>query len=433
VYDSQGECGRKTPIGGTHIPLFDSSGVLHQGQMDLRLWNDAVGSLSTPGQTGKALSRDDIDEDDLRPDLAQLMNLTKQYRAGKIPHVDWLDRLTFAQVEKRKDRDKQSSQLLFLTIEFVSASLDGKPVSIVYYDPGLEPYPESGRLSETQSHQTSLIASDENLVENKHHKLTRSQRTGQSEKNLKPNAELRDRLNAIVAYPSTRSLSSEEQDLMWRYRFYLAENKKALSKFVKCVNWRTESEADSALDLINHTWAPMDVEDALELLGPSFKYPGLRQYAVSRLQQAQNEDLRLYLLQLVQALKYEPIREEGQARCEDHLASFLIERACKDRAIANYFYWYLVIEVENEQTHSSSIKTEQTRYQIILKRFKETLVKGGHSEIKQILDRQFVFISKLVSLLRTVARESGSRQKKIERLQALLMGSGEKTDKDEGG
>ena len=49
----------------------------------------------------------------------------------------------------------------------------------------------------------------------------------------------------------------------------------------------------------------MDVEDALELLGPSFKHPGVRKYAVSRMRSSPDNDLQLYLLQLVQALKYE--------------------------------------------------------------------------------------------------------------------------------
>lgn len=49
----------------------------------------------------------------------------------------------------------------------------------------------------------------------------------------------------------------------------------------------------------------MDVEDALELLSPNFQHPAVRRYAISRLKQAQDDDLLLYLLQLVQALKYE--------------------------------------------------------------------------------------------------------------------------------
>lgn len=99
-------------------------------------------------------------------------------------------------------------------------------------------------------------------------------------------------------------LNSEEQDLLWKFRFYLSSHKKALTKFLKCINWETPGEVEQALILLNK-WAPMDVEDALELLSPSFKHPHVRKYAISRLAQAPDEDLLLYLLQLVQALKYE--------------------------------------------------------------------------------------------------------------------------------
>lgn len=63
-----------------------------------------------------------------------------------------------------------------------------------------------------------------------------------------------------------------------------------------------------ALDLL-HRWSPMDVVDALELLTPAFAHPAVRKYAVTRLRHADDEELLLYLLQLVQALKYENFDE----------------------------------------------------------------------------------------------------------------------------
>ena len=98
-------------------------------------------------------------------------------------------------------------------------------------------------------------------MEAKHHRLARSQRAGQLDKDLKPNAETRNRLMEIVSYPATQPLVSEEQDLIWRFRYYLSSNKKALAKFVKCINWESSQEAVQALDLI-HKWTPMDVEEA---------------------------------------------------------------------------------------------------------------------------------------------------------------------------
>lgn len=124
----------------------------------------------------------------------------------------------------------------------------------------------------------------------------------------------------IVSYPATQPLVSEEQDLIWRFRYYLSSNRKALAKFVKCINWGSSHEAAQALDLINK-WTPMDVEDALELLGPSFKHPGLRHYAVTRLREASDGDLQLYLLQLVQALKYENVSDSWASEADELLSA----------------------------------------------------------------------------------------------------------------
>jgi phosphatidylinositol 3-kinase len=126
-----------------------------------------------------------------------------------------------------------------------------------------------------------------------------------SDRDAKPTAHIRDQLHTVVyRYPPTFQLNSEEQDLIWKYRFYLSTHKKALTKFLKCINWQTGAEVRQALNLLD-LWTPMDVEDALELLSPNFQHPAVRRYAISRLKQAQDDDLLLYLLQLVQALKYE--------------------------------------------------------------------------------------------------------------------------------
>lgn len=76
----------------------------------------------------------------------------------------------------------------------------------------------------------SVCGCQENLVESKHHKLARSLRSGVSDKDAKPNASVRDLLNTIVAYPPTKQLTTEEQDLVWKFRFYLSNQKKVSTK-----------------------------------------------------------------------------------------------------------------------------------------------------------------------------------------------------------
>ena len=87
-------------------------------------------------------------------------------------------------------------------------------------------------------------------------------------------------------------------------RYYLTQEKKALTKFLQSVDWSSKQEAGEALELM-YKWQPLDPAEALELLTPVFMEPKVRKYAISRLQCADNEELLLYLLQLVQALRYE--------------------------------------------------------------------------------------------------------------------------------
>lgn len=222
--------------------------------------------------------------------------------------VDWLDRLTFSAVEKLTKEEKNNSHHLYLSIEFPKVAVDGVPYSVIFFEAKACEMCKPDELCVNLSMDSYELIPDpevmlENLAESKHHKLSRSTRSGISDRDLKPNSFVRDQLHQIVNYPPTKQLTSEELDIIWKYRFYLTNQKRALTKFLKCVKW-DDIEAKQAIELMN-AWQPMDVEDALELLSSQYQHPAVRNYAVRRLSQASDEDLLLYLLQLVQALKYE--------------------------------------------------------------------------------------------------------------------------------
>lgn len=74
----------------------------------------------------------------------------------------------------------------------------------------------------------------------------------------------------------------------------------------------------------------------------------VRSYAIETLSGAPDEELRLYLLQLVQALKYEEdisggvsgVSEAvGKSTRVSSLSTFLIERASRNIELANFLYW----------------------------------------------------------------------------------------------
>ncbi|KNC73224.1 hypothetical protein SARC_14216, partial [Sphaeroforma arctica JP610] len=59
--------------------------------------------------------------------------------------------------------------------------------------------------------------------------------------------------------------------------------------------------------------------------------------------------LKLYLLQLVQALKHENwvVDTDADSR-ESELAAFLISRSVQNFTLGNRFYWYLTVEMNDD-------------------------------------------------------------------------------------
>ncbi|XP_014210139.1 phosphatidylinositol 3-kinase catalytic subunit type 3 [Copidosoma floridanum] len=458
--------GRNILVGRTTVSLFGKYGVFRQGMLDLKVW---------PGETANSFSAKSpgVSRDYKKDKMQCLAKLAKKHRYGQINKVDWLDRLTFREIELINEHEKRTSNHLYVTIEFPEIIVDGVLYVIVHYEK------DGDEVVQHRSQPDIVILPDyeilqENLVEAKHHKLARSLRSEGSTKELKPTSNVRDALNIILSYPPTTALSTEEQDLIWKFRFYLSTQKKALTKFVKCVNWKVLGEERQALEMLS-IWAPPDPEDALELLGPAFTHVAVRKYAIQRLNHALDDDLMLYMLQLVQALKYEDfdyikkvseyrMRPEEQTssnksertdkeekdrtfsssailvrdfQCNDpedkqnfqtDLASFLITRACRNSTLANYLYWYLCVECENPIDSLSSAKQDSRvgeMYATVKDMFVNALSSGNSvwQERKAFLDKQKNFIDQLISLTKAVARESGNRKKKTERLRALLSDS----------
>lgn len=84
-------------------------------------------------------------------------------------------------------------------------------------------------------------------------------------------------------------MTSEEKDLIWKFRFYLTRDKRGLTKFLKSVTWRDPSEVKQAVEELLPQWTEIDVDDALELLGPNTVDSRVRAYAVKQLSRADDD------------------------------------------------------------------------------------------------------------------------------------------------
>ena len=414
-------------------------------------------------------------------ELDRMEKLFKKHEMGEIPRVDWLDQMVFRSFEKRGLQAARSSMKMLQRQRTLNGDSgdgtdaepdtpsDGRPgqstfllnielprfdFPVVFADHEYEPPPISA-LQSLSASQPNISQRQpqvqfgpgingwedgseglgnrlikvydpeagyrDNPAEAKHRRLFRSShRHGILDKDLKPNAKVRDELNQIMSYSPTHVLSPEETDLVWKFRYHLTRDKRALTKFVKSVNWADQSESKQAIQVLGR-WTAIDVDDALELLGPSFDNPGVRSYAVDRLRKADDDELLLYLLQLVQALKYEHVSAESAQEItqDSSLARFLIQRAAANFMLGNYFYWYLMVECDDH----SPVQGEDNReiYRRVAYEFVVDLEKhpGGPQNRKTLL-RQAEMVAVLSKIASEVKASSESIAKKGERVKHLL-------------
>ncbi len=125
---------------------------------------------------------------------------------------------------------------------------------------------------------------------------------------MKPNAKIRDDLNVgvlflrhfsfwlkyavfqeILNYAPSQPLTLEEKDLIWKFRFYLTRDKRGLTKFLTSVTWRDPSEVKQAVEELLPQWTEIDIDDALELLGPNTVDSRVRAFAVKQLSRADDD------------------------------------------------------------------------------------------------------------------------------------------------
>lgn len=463
------------PFGGTTIPLFDKDSTLQKGRQRCRIHRhkaaDGLSNTTTPSvipparKSRKAPAVEDTVDEQIA-EMQRLEELLKKQEMGDLPTNAWLDNLVYkkmtkirsdalkteaAALSRRKDKngtsngagdDTEDVELFYLDIEFprfdhaiVFTDVEYPPPPIsdlrlpAESDIRLHPPPEvsfgpgidvdgigygdadAGRLIKIYDPE---IGRRVNPAEDKHRELMRSQQTDSLDRDRKPNVHVRDKLNLLMAKGPLEEITSHERDDIWKFRYFLLRDKRALTKFVKCVNWKNPREARQAAPLLDK-WAEIDVDDALELLGPHFDHPVVRSYAVERLKKADDEELQLYLLQLVQALKYEAAGEGD----DSSLARFLVTRAASSFALGNFFHWYLMVEIsdmstDQEPEHRDLFAKVEYDFMVELEKTPEGV------ETRNTFRRQGELLTILAKISKDVRFGGGDRPAKLARLKKAL-------------
>lgn len=427
IWDFDGP-GHKIPYGGTTLHLFETSDcTLKSGRQKLKVWSGVEADGKSHSATESSVHSSD--------EMDRLEKLIKRHEAGDLVQVDWLDNLVFRKIEQINKTWLQPKQehLLFIELaqfdfpvvysdieysyaqSYISSNQQlSMPMSL------LDEAGNSGTLE--SSCRTLVLIHDadqarENPIESKYRRLVRSHKSSPLDRDLKPNAKIRDDLNTIMQFSPVQELSDDEKNLLWKFRYYLTRHKQALTKFLKAITWEDPVEAKQAVELLPK-WAEINIDDALELLGPNFKDANVRSYAVDRLRKASDHELALYLLQLVEALKFEPRTKKLNAATKSYLARFLIGRAVRNSVLGTYLYWYLSVEAQEKGNSSSTI------YQPVLSHFLTLLANQENGEEKMDgLKAQIKLMNNLLTLATNIKTSKESRPRKVEILRSFLADS----------
>ncbi|KAF6260720.1 phosphatidylinositol 3-kinase [Scenedesmus sp. NREL 46B-D3] len=349
-------------VGSSSMPMFSKKGRLKSGQQRLQVWEGCALDVSQPQLS---LGKPPLSQ---RSQVGHLEHLAKLYSRGDVPRCDWLDMLAFKEVARLRSaelREAAHQQVLLLALElpvFPHAVLYQQPLTAAAVVAQAAAKKEGPGVAASAAAASAAAAGQgpwgpgsgsdiirfhdpevgwENPAELKAAKLARSVTRGVIDRDLKPNSEERRRIAAVLRLPPNKPLQAEAKALLWRFRFSLVTEKRALTKFLKCVDWTDAQEGQQASELMQQ-WAPIEVADALELLSPDFKNDKVRAHAVATLQAKDDDELLYYLLQLVQALRFE-------AHDASRLARFLVGRATANPAFAIFLHWYLFTEWEDPE------------------------------------------------------------------------------------
>lgn len=224
-----------------------------------------------------------------------------------------------------------------------------------------------------QENKIIVYPSEEQLVEHAAKMRERNRHLNRdSAEEIRPVKEI---LQPYIHSDRLTDMHEQDRNAIWAKRKdCMAFEPEALPCLLYCVEWNDRNEVAEIISLLQE-WPLLPIERALELLDYAYADQYVRRYAVKCLRPIQDDELLLYLLQLVQAMKH-----ESYLYCD--LVDFLLQRALNNQHIGHFFFWHLRSEI-----HVPSV---QVRFGLIL----EAYLKGSQEHVSLLL-KQYNCLRKL--------------------------------------
>ena len=165
-------------------------------------------------------------------------------------------------------------------------------------------------------------------------------------KNDEPQVELdNDQLLKILKIDDKSpfdDLNHKEKNILWRNRYGISKMNSLIPKLFLSCDYNNPYVNKEFKNVIKYI-TDLTIVQAIELLSGKYINEVVRSFAVTILKKASINHIKIYLLQLVQALKYEK-------NVDNALAKFLIETAIAHPiTIGHEFFWHLRAEMYNQE------------------------------------------------------------------------------------
>ena len=150
-----------------------------------------------------------------------------------------------------------------------------------------------------------------------------------------------EQINKIDKKSPFDDLNNYEKMILWKNRFYAAKISSLIPRLLLSCDYnnpKSNIELEELIKVIDN----LSVVQAIELLSGRYISDTVRNFAVEKLRNSNIINIQNYLLQLVQALKYEKNHDNSLAR-------FLLEKAIEyPVTIGHELFWHLRSEMFNQ-------------------------------------------------------------------------------------
>ncbi|PRP80309.1 phosphatidylinositol 3-kinase [Planoprotostelium fungivorum] len=325
------------------------------------------------------------------------LNLTSSFPLGHLPEAAKLVVYLWIQPQPRDANTTPKKKLLgwaaIQMFDFEHRYIRGR-VDIPMYVDKSSNQPSFGG-AQLAGVNISLIFPDSNITFGLLEAPTRAFAQGKCP--VPPSKHAVEELSRIVDKDPLYTLTKEESQLVWNFRWFLRNKSKALPKVLGCIQWSNPLAVCQGLGALASWRAPSPYE-ALELLDSRFQCPAIRSFAVQCLRTMTVQDLKNTLLQLVQAIKFEIYHDSALVR-------FLLTRALSNRTLGTLFFWHLKSEMHDPQV--------ATRYELILEAY---LIACGDSQAQELGKQQMLVSALSLMSQRLCDMEGASYMRKREKL-----------------